>query len=195
MAADRQASLYDRGPTDARKTHPRLETKPTVHYSDGRVDTGGGYERIRSTEWRPETSRREKEDVYVAHHRLLAVAACYPADMTLADVLEHLDGRDVHHTSGVEWDNRPDTLEVVDHGTHSQITQAQMRAWAADAKRDLNQREGDGDQSVLVNDGPRCGNCDTADGVLVRCVDFEGVRCHECLPPAEAVDAPLEVVE
>lgn len=41
--------------------------------------SGAGYERWRSYEYRPSTDPDGKEDVYVAHHRLLAVVECYPA--------------------------------------------------------------------------------------------------------------------
>lgn len=70
------------------RTTARYETKP------------GGYERWRSWEWRPHTSRQSKEGVYVYVHRLLAVAMA-PQQKPISDVLTALDGKDVHHINGV----------------------------------------------------------------------------------------------
>ena len=82
-------------------------------------DSGAGYERWRSYEYRPSTEIEEKEDVYVAHHRLLAVVECYAASMPIGAILRDLDGKDVHHENGVKWDNRPSNIETIDHGEHA----------------------------------------------------------------------------
>lgn len=184
---------YVAGPTDPRtKGHATFRTKPPA-YDDrsGTWDSGAGYERWRSNEFRPHTARRGKESVYVSHHRLLAVVECYDADEPLGDVLDDLRGRDVHHTTGSKVCNfgaSPNFdepgLEVLDHGDHSERTQAQMRAWGEDAKR------------AARDDGPadpdRCGRCDVESDVLWQCEDFDGVRCSEHAK-LEAEDSPLEV--
>lgn len=119
-----------------------FRTKPPNYTKDGKRDSGAGYERWRSYECRPETSGTEKEHVYVAHHRLLAVIACYPEDMPLSEILTDLRGKEVHHNCpdaegnwGIPWDNRHDVLEPVDGYVHSMITNVQLRAFAEDAKR------------------------------------------------------------
>ena len=82
-------------------------------------DSSAGYERWRSYEKRPSTDVEGKEDVYVAHHRLLAVVECYEASTPLWAILADLDGKDVHHENGVKWDNRPSNIEAIDHGKHT----------------------------------------------------------------------------
>lgn len=140
--------------------------------------TGGGYEHWRSNELRECTPGTRKEDVYVSHHRLLAVVACYPADEPLGAVIDDLAEKDVHHESGVPWDNRPENLSVVNHGQHSEITQTQRRAWAADAKREVERTE-----QQALNTPDTCGypGCD-ADGIA-ESPGFDGVRC---IPHAKA---------
>ena len=95
-------------------TGARFETKPGS-------GTGSGYERWRSYEDRPSTDIEGKEDVYVAHHRLLAVVECYAASTPLWAILADLDGKDVHHKNGVKWDNRPSNIEPIEHGAHSAL--------------------------------------------------------------------------
>ena len=162
------------------RTLPTPRTKPPS-YTGGSWDTGAGYERFRSKEHDPTHPRDGKTDVYVYHHRLLAVVACYPDDMAVRDILDHMDGRDVHHSApevdaetGVKWDNRPECLTVVDHGSHSAVTQAQMRAWAEDDKR----------QAEAIERGQvgtqRCERCDDDADILVTGDDFDGQRCLTC---------------
>jgi len=134
--------------------------------------TGGGYERWRSKEYRPESPRDGKEDVYVYHHRLLAVVACYDPSMRIEDVLADIRGSDVHHESGCPFDNRPGNLAVLDHGEHSSTTQAQKRAWAEDAKREADE------QSVEASDV--CAGCGAESEFLATSEGFEGARCLEC---------------
>lgn len=50
----------------------------------------------------------DRKNVYV--HRLLAVAV-YGFDAVADNA--------VHHENGVKWDNRPENIEVMDHGDHS----------------------------------------------------------------------------
>lgn len=175
--------------------HPQTQGYASFEYkAHAPGNTGGGYPRWRSTEWRPHTAARDKEDVYVPVHRLCAVAWCLP-DGTLGDDvrLSDLDGVDVHHNLGMPAANvdpaspnfdPDDALEVVDHGTHAERTQAQVRAWAEDAKRSAR------------DDGPtdddRCGRCGAADGSLWACDDYEGVRCTECAK-VDSDGAALEV--
>lgn len=107
-------------------------------------------------------------------------------DATAEDVLPHLTGRDVHHESGVEWDNREDNLVLMDHGRHSEITQAQIRAWGEDAKR---QATADGGETPAEDS---CAECDATEH-LYRCADYDGLRC--AVHAAQASDgSPMEAV-
>jgi hypothetical protein len=83
--------------------------------------SGAGYERWRSWEYRPSTERDGKEDVYVPHHRLLAIVECYSATTPLWAIFADLDGSDVHHENGLKWDNRAENIEVVEHGEHAAL--------------------------------------------------------------------------
>lgn len=175
---------YVTGASTYRSPHVRLETKPwTVRreFWDGDGyravwNSGGGYERFRSWEYRPETPRDGKEDVYVYHHRLLAVAWLFPDGWTAEDILAELARRDVHHSApeidadtGIKWDNREACLHLRDHGRHGEITQAQMRAWAEDSKRDA--------YADPEPDG--CSDCGE-DAPLWVSPDFDGERCLDC---------------
>ena len=166
-----------------RKDYATFETKPPNYTATGKRDSGAGYERWRSYEYRPETRGVEKEDVYVAHHRLLAVIACYPLEMPIEEILEDLDGKDVHHNCpdveknhGVPWDNRHDGLETLTHGGHSKITTTQMRAWGEDAKRQA--------EEPPEPDEEGCVSCDDTDGPLATSEDFSGKRCISCATEA-----------
>jgi hypothetical protein len=167
-----QASFHCVGtPHPNQQAYATLETKPTTHYTDRKTDTGGGYERWRSYEWRPETSRRSKEDVYVPVHRLAAVVWCYPDDMSVTDILADLHGRDVHHKSGVGWDNREDTLTVLGHGEHSSVTNAERRAWARDAKATVD------DPEAVGKEDRHCAACGASDGALATTESLDAVFC------------------
>jgi len=132
-----ESDRYVAGQADPRRQdYATFETKPSVPEY-----TGGGYEHHRSYESRPHTPGGGKEHVYCSHHRLLAVVACYDLETPLSDVLANLATKDVHHRSGVPWDNRPESLEVRSHGEHAEITQTQRRAWAADKKRQVEREE------------------------------------------------------
>lgn len=50
---------------------------------------------------------------YVRLHRLLAAVDC---------PLSELRGKDIHHENDIPWDNRPENITVLDHETHSVIT-------------------------------------------------------------------------
>lgn len=171
-----------------------FETKPTENYTDDRHDTGGGYERWRSIEYRPETRVDRKEDVYVPHHRLLAVVACYPSDVPLGEVLDDLRGRDVHHNApevvgdrGVEWDNRPGCLEVLDHGRHSQITQQELLRYAKDRKQRVESEE-----SAPIDDADDCRECGS-DGEA-RVDGLDGVFCLGCATDRAGDGRTVEVL-
>lgn len=183
---------YVEGPVHPNtKPYATYETKPSVPGY-----TGGGYEHWRSTERRPHTPARGKEDVYASVHRLTAVVACYSLDTPLSDVLDDLHGRDVHHNApevdrdiGIPWDNRHSALEVKDHATHSSITQTQMRAWGEDTKPDTTTRErlrDPGDDSGC----PGCGRSDV--DVIASSPGFEGERCLECAQ-RECDGEPVEI--
>lgn len=160
-------SKYTNGPTYAQSERPTFTFKPS---SPGY--TGGGYARIRSTEWREHTSRRAAEDVYVSVHRLAAVAWLLPDGVLGEDVhLSDLEGKDVHHTLGMPSANGEGWLELHDHGTHSSITQTEMRAYGEDAKRRVDDDSTDDD---------RCVRCDAELNTVCRSPDWNGNACPEC---------------
>jgi hypothetical protein len=210
--APRSAFRYLRGPSGARR-HARVDTKPTyvkreTRDADGRIqavtDTGGGYERIRSNERDPRAPSDGAGDVYVSHHRLLAVAwaiAFHPdadADGRIIDPdhegvvdMAALDGIDIHHDApelggerGVEWDNREACLYAIEHGAHSGLTNAEKRAYAEDAKRLR-----DGDERLPTSDG--CAGCGAEPDATVA-----GDRyCLECATDAASgTDETIEVL-
>lgn len=130
-------SEYVRGPTYARRERPRFEFKPSATGY-----TGGGYARVRSTEYRDHTPGDGTDDVFVSIHRLAAVAWHLPDGTLGADVrLADLAGMDAHHTQpdsdarGMPAANGEDWTELVSHNPHSEITQSKRRAWAEDEKR------------------------------------------------------------
>lgn len=154
--------------------YARFETKPAA-WTGRRWDTGSGYERWRSYEYRPETSRVGKEDVYVSVHRLCAVAWLLPPDAPLSA----MQNVDVHHNYHVEWANFGESsnfdepgLALLEHGRHSEITQAELRAWGEDAKR---QAAGE-----IDDDGVACVRCSETPDVACESPDWDGIACLEC---------------
>lgn len=181
-----------------------FETKPPNRDRHGRRDSGAGYERWRSTEHRPHTARDGKEDVYVSHHRLLSVIACFGEQdehgeyvTPISEVLRELDGRDVHHATGVEWvnayadddSNFEEFLQLRGHGEHSgvtnAVTNAKRRAWAETAKEQMA-------QDTLERE--TCDGCGDAADVLTRSPDWDGLRCIAC-SQRESDGATIEVAE
>lgn len=148
--------------------------------------SGAGYERWRSTERRPHTATSGREDVYVAHHRLLAVVECYSLDEPIVLVLDDLAEKDVHHCNGVKWDNRPENIEPVEHARHASITQEQVRAWAEDEKREREQ------ERAGVVDADLCAGCEEPAELLATSPGFAGERCLECARQ-ECDGEPIEV--
>jgi len=162
-------SEYTTGDTYATRTHPRFCYKPS---SPGY--SGGGYAWIRSTERRPDTPGDGAGDVFVYVHRLAAVAWCLDGGTLGEDVrLSDLDGKDVHHRLGMPAANGEGWIELVDHGRHAEITQADRRAWAADAK-DASK------QSTIDDSGDGCVRCD--DELDTACIspDWDGRACPDC---------------
>jgi len=163
---------YVRGETYARRERPRFTFKPsTPGY------TGGGYARIRSTEYREHTSGTGADDVFVAVHRLAAVAWHLPEGTLGEDVaLSALSGVDVHHVQpdtgerGMPAANGEDWTKLVAHGRHSEITQAEMRAWGEDAKTAA---EDCADEGAVCS---RCGGKDDFGGTVAG---REGL-CFDC---------------
>jgi hypothetical protein len=189
---DADPSRYVRGPTYARRARPRFEFKPS---STGY--TGGGYARIRSTEYREHTPGDGADDVFVSVHRLAAVAWHLPDGDLGTDVfLSELDGCDVHHTQpdaearGMPAANGEGWTTVESHADHSKITQAEMRAYGADAKR-----AADGGDGVVSPSGvggcPECGGEVDGDGATVG--EREGL-CLDCAADVAAgTDATIEL--
>lgn len=157
-----------------RQDYASFETKPAA-WTGTRWDTGAGYERWRSWEYRPETPRRGKEDVYVSVHRLAAVAWLLPRHVPLSA----LAGVDVHHNApevdgdrGVPWDNREDAIELLGHGRHSEITQAELRAYGEDARRAV--------EDEPATDDDRCAECGAVADTLATSDDWDGSACLDC---------------
>lgn len=166
-------SDYTRGPTYARRHTPRFYFKNS---SPGY--TGGGYAMVRSKERRDHTPGDGLEDVYVAVHRLAAVAWHLP-DGTLGDDvrLADLDGVDVHHTQpdsderGMPAANGEAWTELLDHGRHSEVTNAERRAWAeADRER--------AESAHAPSD--RCSECGTAGDASWAVEGRDGALCLSC---------------
>lgn len=133
----RQARIITPGhPYVVGATHPNTLPYATFAFKRPSPDhTGGGYPRWRSVEWRPHTARQSSEDVFVPVHRLTAVAWCYDDEWSVGEILRDMDGKDVHHSLGMPSATVRGELEVIDHGEHSSVTQAERRAWAEDEKR------------------------------------------------------------
>lgn len=148
---ERQARIITPGhPYVVGEVHPNTLPYATFEFKRPSPDhTGGGYPRHRSVEYRPHTARRGKEDVFVPVHRLTAVAWCYGSEWSVGEILRDMDGKDVHHELGMPSATVRDELEVIDHGAHSEVTQAERRAWAEDEKR---ARDG----QVRLDDADRC---------------------------------------
>ena len=157
---------YVRGPTYARRRTPRFEFKPSATGY-----TGGGYARIRSTERREHTPGDGAEDVFVSVHRLCAVAWKYPDSWSVGEILNDMDGKDVHHQLGMPSANLESELEVIEHGRHSGVTNTQIRAWAEDAKRAAESGGWEDDEC------PECGAEVDGDGATVG---TESGLCIEC---------------
>jgi len=181
---------YVRGPTG-----PQVHRTPTFEFKAATPGgTGGGYPRVRSTERRPHTARQGREGVAVSIHRLCALAWLVPDEMTAADVLaaDLLAGHDVHHTLGMPSANLESHLQLVEHGSHSEVTQAEMRAWAADSKRTAGVV--DGSPQASGRDASRvCARCGAESETLCTWAGTEDRYCPECAA-READGATIEVV-
>jgi hypothetical protein len=177
---------------------PQQSLTPTFEFKaahpGGSGGRGGGYPRVRSWETRPETARQGKEDVYVPIHRLCAVAWLLP-DGTLGDDvrLDALDGVDVHHDLGMPAANVESELLLVNHGDHSEVTQAEMRAYAADARRRVDGDGADATTGSGAGDGDVCDRCGAAATTLCESPDWTGRYCLEC-SKQESDGAAISVV-
>jgi hypothetical protein len=146
--------------------------------------TGGGYELWRSKEEQPGYPDGKKYDVYVSVHRLLAVVACYPDDYDIEVILDDLGEKDVHHESGIPWDNRPDGITVMEHGRHASLTNSEKRAYAEDAKR---LRDG----QATIDDSGGCSECGGDAEARINGSEY----CLECATDAAAErDVTVEVI-
>lgn len=177
--SDDESNSYVRGPTYARSDTPTFEYKAgATGYS------GGGYPRVRSSERRAHTPGDGTDDVFVPIHRLAAVVWCYDADRPIESVLADLSTKDVHHELGMPAANCPDAVEVVEHARHAEITQAQRRAWAEDAKREV-ERE----QQAALTATPTC-DCGADAEATVAGTDY----CLECaMETARGTELTIEM--
>lgn len=154
------------------KPYASFETKQTAEYLDGTTGSGGGYERWRSYEYRPETSRQGKEDVHVYVHRLHYLVHPDLMGVSISEAIRELGGCDVHHQNGCRFDNRLDNYELLDHAEHSALTQAELRAHGEDAK-----------QAAVAAPTEIPEFCDGCGGEMDwECTSegFDGVRCLSC---------------
>lgn len=179
-------SEYVIGESSARNDFASFEFK--AHWSEG---SGGGYPRWRS--WEFDESLGRKKDVYVSVHRLCALAWLFPDDQTAEEILEtgvfHPNRVDVHHELEHPSCNIEDELELLEHGSHSEITNAQVRAWAEDARRRV--EESDGHQT---SGEAGCGRCGATAETLTASPDWgDEYRCLECAMETGSSE-PIEVV-
>lgn len=148
------------------------ETKQSAEYADGRTGSGGGYTRWRSWEYRPETPGEDKEDVYVAVHRLHYLTHPDLDGVSLDEALRELAGCDIHHTNGCRFDNRHENYELLSHAEHSSRTQAEIRAYGEDAKEAAHTPPGE--------EPTWCPGCHEEIETPCRSDGYDGVRCLEC---------------
>jgi len=162
-----------------RKDTATYYTKPPVAGC-----TGGGYELWRSNEERAGYPDGKKYDVYVSVHRLLAVVACYSEHWSVAEINADMVDKDVHHESGVPWDNRPDEITVMEHGRHASLTNSEKRAYAEDAKRLRDGQE-------TIDDSGGCSECGSGAEARIDNTDY----CLSCATDAAAGrDVTVEVL-
>lgn len=176
MSSEPEAPYVVGSPHGNQRDHAAFEFKQAAP-----DNTGGGYPRWRSYEFRSETPGTEKEDVYVAVHRLCAVAWMFPDEWTAEDVLRsgQLLGADVHHELGMPAANLEGELSLRDHGEHSEITQTQRRAWAEDQKQAVEERERQ-PLGQTAEDGI-CARCGDPADPLAECDAWSGEsRCLRC---------------
>lgn len=170
--------------------HPNQQAYASFSFKAPDPDsTGGGYPRWRSYEHRPHTCRQGKEDVSVSVHRLCAVAWLFPEDWSAADILQsgELQGADVHHELGMPSANVEAELSLVEHGTHSEITQAQMRAWGEQSKRQAREAVDPRGRAEV------CDRCGAEAETLAECPAWPGEqRCLSCAK-ATSNGEPIEL--
>jgi len=167
------------------KTYTR-QSEATFEFKAGSPDhTGGGYSRWRSYESGAHTPGETKRTAFVPVHRLLAVVACYPSDRPIAAVCADVGAKDVHHQLGMPSANLPEELEVIDHGEHSSVTQAQRRAYAADKKREV-----EAEEQQRIGRVEYCVQCGDEADAVVSGTDY----CLECgMAVAERTGATIEM--
>lgn len=173
QSAPQDVDGYVLGPVHG-NTNPyaSFETKQTAEYLDGSTGSGGGYERWRSYEYRPETSRQGKEDVHVSLHRLHYLVHPSLMDRPLGEAMSALAGCDVHHANGCRFDNRLENYDLLDHAEHSSLTQAELRAHGEDAKQAAAMPPSEAPEYCAGCGGEMEWEC-TSEG-------FEGTRCLPC---------------
>jgi hypothetical protein len=179
MPDDTEANRYVRGQTYARRQTPTFEFK-----AGATGYTGGGYPRVRSKERREHTPGDGTDDVFVPIHRLAAVAWCYDAEWSIAEILADLGERDVHHELGFPSATVESELRVVDHDRHASLTQAERRAYAKDQKRRVEREQ------QALDTRPSCTECGDEATATVAGDEY----CLDCaMQRAEQTGATIEM--
>jgi len=161
---------YVRGPTYTR------QDCATFEFKSGSPDhSGGGYPRWRSMERGTHVHGDGTRTVFVAVHRLAAVAWCYAPEWTTAEVCADLHGRDVHHELGFPSTTLEDHLSVIDHDRHAGLSRTERLAYAKDRKRRVEREQ------ERLDAGPRCSCGADAEAT----VDGEEL-CLDCATDAAA---------
>lgn len=87
--------------------------------------TAGGYQTV----YEPDHPRAYRHG-YVLEHR-------HVMEQSLGRLLE--PGEVVHHLNGKKWDNRPENLELMEHGEHSTLTAAELKSTRAAVTAELDE--------------------------------------------------------
>lgn len=79
--------------------------------------------------YEPEHPRAYRHGYVLEHRRVM--------ERALDRLLE--PGEVVHHLNGKKWDNRPENLELMEHGEHSSLTAAELKSTRAAVAAELDE--------------------------------------------------------